>query len=66
MAADKQHDWGPGRVDTFNAAKVLFNFPLDRLSEHEQNAASDFPSIWYQGPRKGMLQRRPAASAPKA
>src|SRR4026207_1746275 len=32
--ADEQHDWGPGRVDTFNAAKVLFNFPLDRLSEH--------------------------------
>jgi mono/diheme cytochrome c family protein len=52
--SDKQYDWGPGRVDTFNAAKVLFNFPLDRLSEHEQNAASDFPSIWYQGPRKGM------------
>ena len=51
---DKQHDWGPGRVDTFNAAKVLFNFPLDKLPEHEQNAASDFPSIWYQGPRKGM------------
>src|SRR4029078_1371130 len=22
-----QHDWGPGRVDTFNSAKVLFNFP---------------------------------------
>jgi mono/diheme cytochrome c family protein len=52
--SDKQYDWGPGRVDTFNAAKVLFNFPLDKLPEHEQNAASDFPSIWYQGPRKGM------------
>jgi hypothetical protein len=51
---DQQYDWGPGRVDTFNAAKVLFNFPLDALPEHEQNAASDFPSIWYQGPRKGM------------
>jgi hypothetical protein len=52
--SDKQYDWGPGRVDTFNAAKVLFNFPLDQLPEHEQNAASDFPSIWNQGPRKGM------------
>jgi mono/diheme cytochrome c family protein len=46
--------WGPGRVDTFNAAKVLFNFPLDRLPAHELNAPSDFPSIWLQGPRKGM------------
>ena len=52
--ADKQHDWGPGRVDTFNAAKVLFNFPVGRLPEHELNGPSDFPSIWYQEPRKAM------------
>jgi len=52
--AEKQHDWGPGRVDTFNAAKVLFNFPVGRLPEHELNAPSDFPSIWNQAPRKGM------------
>src|SRR3546814_11414753 len=25
--------WGPGRVDTFNAAKVIFNFPVDRSEE---------------------------------
>jgi mono/diheme cytochrome c family protein len=46
--------WGPGRVDTFNAAKVLFNFPLAALPEREKNAPSDFPSIWLQEPRKGM------------
>jgi mono/diheme cytochrome c family protein len=51
---DQQYDWGPGRVDTFNAAKVLFNFAVDRLPEHELNAPSDFPAIWYQAPRKGM------------
>jgi hypothetical protein len=49
-----QRDWGPGRVDTFNAAKVLFNFPMDRMSDTEQNAPADFPSIWNQDPRKGM------------
>jgi mono/diheme cytochrome c family protein len=37
--------WGPGRVDTFNAAKVIFNFPIDALPEREKNAPSDFPSI---------------------
>jgi mono/diheme cytochrome c family protein len=47
-------EWGPGRVDTFNAAKVLFNFPLKDLPLHEKNAPSDFPSIWLQQPRKGM------------
>jgi len=52
--ADKQHDWGPGRVDTFNAAKVLFNFPMNSLTDQEQNGPADFPSIWNQGPRKGM------------
>ena len=52
--AEHQYDWGPGRVDTFNVAKVLFNFPMDQLDEHEQNAPSDFPSIWNQEPRQGM------------
>jgi mono/diheme cytochrome c family protein len=49
-----QPDWGPGRVDTFNSAKVIFNFPMDALSPDEKNAPSDFPSIWLQGPRRGM------------
>jgi mono/diheme cytochrome c family protein len=52
--ADKQHPWGPGRVDTFNIAKILFNFPMDQLPAHELNAPGDFPSIWYQAPRAGM------------
>ncbi|HRN60882.1 MAG TPA: c-type cytochrome [Luteimonas sp.] len=47
-------EWGPGRVDTFNAAKVIFNFPMAALPEHEKNAPSDFPSIWLQRPREGM------------
>lgn len=46
--------WGPGRTDTFNPNKVLFNFPLHRLPEREKNAAVDFPSIWLQQPRQGM------------
>ena len=46
--------WGPGRTDTFNPNKVLFNFPLDRLPQRERNAAVDFPSIWLQKPRQGM------------
>ena len=28
---NRQPDWGPGRVDTFNSAKVIFNFPMDTL-----------------------------------
>ena len=47
-------EWGPGRVDTFNAAKVLFNFPMHDLPAKEMNGQADFPSIWLQGPRKGM------------
>jgi cytochrome c2 len=49
-----QSEWGPGRVDTFNAAKVLFNFRMHDLPEQELNGAADFPSIWNQAPRKGM------------
>ena len=50
----EEPDWGPGRVDTFNAAKVLFNFPMHDLPPQEKNGPADFPSIWLQGPRKGM------------
>src|SRR5574337_1350697 len=49
--AFNQPDWGPGRVDTFNSAKVLFNFPMHQLPEKELRGASDFPSIWNQGKR---------------
>jgi hypothetical protein len=46
--------WGPGRTDTFNPNKALFNFALAKLPAREQNAAVDFPSIWLQKPRQGM------------
>src|SRR5690606_18572726 len=49
-----QPDWGPGRVDTFNSAKVLFNWPMDRLPKEELIGASDFPSIWSQRQKVGM------------
>lgn len=46
--------WGPGRVDTFNSAKVLFNFPMHKLDPQELMGASDFPSIWNQRKKRGM------------
>ena len=49
-----QPAWGPGRVDTFNSAKVLFNFPMKTLPAQELLGASDFPSIWNQ--RKRMTR----------
>jgi len=45
---------GPGRVDTFNNAKALLNFPMRSADPRELHGNSDFPSIWNQGPRKGM------------
>lgn len=46
--------WGPGRVDTFNAPKALLNFPMQYADPKELMGNVDFPSIWNQGPRKGM------------
>ena len=46
--------WGPGRVDTFNSAKVLFNMRVEDLDESERSAASDFPAIWNQDRKRGM------------
>jgi hypothetical protein len=57
---DRQNDWGPGRVDTFNPYKAIqFNFPMDaqHISDLELNAAADYPSIWQQQPRQGMYLR---------
>ncbi len=51
---NREPDWGPGRVDTFNSAKVIFNFPMDILPAKELSAPADFPSIWNQKPRQGM------------
>ncbi len=50
-----QHDtWGPGRVDTFNAPKALLGFRMDKATDRELLGNADFPSVWNQGPRKGM------------
>ena len=48
----EQKPWGPGRVDTFNSAKVIFNFPMHRLDPKEFDAPADFPSLWLQRPRR--------------
>jgi hypothetical protein len=45
---------GPGRVDTFNNPKALLNFPMENADPAELHGNVDFPSIWHQGPRKGM------------
>lgn len=49
---NKETPWGPGRVDTFNAAKVLFNFPMNELPSQELRGMADFPSLWLQNARK--------------
>lgn len=49
------HDWGPGRVDTFNPyKKIQFNYAMDRIPDAELTGAADYPSIWMQRPRQGM------------
>ena len=51
----RQPEWGPGRVDTFNPYKALeFGMDAEELSDTEVIGASDFPSIYLQGPREGM------------
>src|SRR5438132_7768463 len=50
--ADWEPDAGPGRTDTFNPAKTLLEFPLEKLKTSELVGLCDFPSIWLQGPRK--------------
>lgn len=50
--AEREAPWGPGRVDTFNFAKAIFNFPMEQIPERELMGPSDFPSIWLQRPRK--------------
>ena len=47
-------EWGPGRVDTFNPLKAYFNFPVEKLPQHERIGTTDFPSIWNQGQRENL------------
>jgi mono/diheme cytochrome c family protein len=51
---EREPDYGPGRVDTFNAPKVLMNFPMGKLPQREWVGLCDFPSIWLQRQREGM------------
>jgi mono/diheme cytochrome c family protein len=53
--------WGPGRVDTWNAAKAGLNFNISLLPEHERRGAVDFPSIWNQRKRKQRDDGQPMA-----
>jgi hypothetical protein len=55
MANPRVPEWGPGRVDTFNPYKAIqFNWNLASLPPSELIGASDFPSLWWQGPREGL------------
>ena len=45
-------DEGPGRTDTFNPAKTLVNYPLEKMETREIVGICDLPSIWLQGPRR--------------
>ena len=42
--------------EAVDAAMTQFGFPMgpDHIDETELNGASDYPSIWRQGPREGM------------
>jgi len=52
---ERQPEWGPGRVDTFNPYKALqFNFPMEKLPDEEIVGTVDLPSIWQQRQREGM------------
>ena len=56
----KQPPWGPGRVDTFSAAKAIFDWPWKQLPdwrvgqsvERTSLGTADFPSVWLQDARK--------------
>ncbi len=49
---EREPEYGPGRVDTFNPPKALLGFPMDKVPPAEWIGIADFPSIWLQGPRK--------------
>lgn len=51
---DEEPAFGPGRFDTFNPAKLLMNYPADKLTKEEIVGVCDFPSLWNQQKRKDM------------
>src|SRR5258706_1202511 len=51
----REAEWGPGRVDTFNPPKApYFNYPEDSITDEDQNAAVNLPSVWNQRKKSGM------------
>lgn len=48
---DREPQAGPGRIDTFGAAKALLNWPLDKIPPQEWVGNADLPSIWLQRQR---------------
>ncbi len=54
---DWEPEQGPGRTDTFNPAKTLLEFPLEKLPTRELVGLCDFPSVWLQGARKARNLR---------
>jgi hypothetical protein len=51
---EREPPFGPGRFDTFNPPKALLNFPMDKVPQSQWIGTCDFPSVWNQGPRRGM------------
>jgi hypothetical protein len=51
---EAEPDFGPGRIDTFNYAKALLNFRMEKLPEKERAGTVDFPSIWLHGKGEKM------------
>jgi mono/diheme cytochrome c family protein len=65
--SSKQPPWGPGRVDTFSAAKAIFDWPWKHLPDWSPGkpiedptslGTADFPSIWMQEARKKRADGR--------
>ena len=52
--SEHQPPWGPGRVDTFNSAKAIFNYGWAHADPRELIGTADFPSVWNQAQRRGM------------
>jgi len=46
--------FGPGRFDTFNPAKALLAWDIEKLPEREWIGVVDFPAIFMQGAKEGM------------
>jgi hypothetical protein len=46
--------FGPGRFDTFNPAKALLAWDIEKLPERERIGVVDFPAIFMQGAKEGM------------